>query len=67
MAPAVLARMLDQSRSGFRARHNCPSLVSGQIVRFTRGNACGRARVVWTRIFGDCVESGFHILPSEPG
>ena len=62
MSTAVRGQMLDVASSGFRARHDSPALMSGQIVEFAFNGAEGRARVVWTRISGGHVESGFLIL-----
>ncbi len=59
----VRAKLLDRSARGFRAQHNCSQLTCGQIVEFRLTTARGVARVVWTRILGDTVESGFLILP----
>ena len=61
-SPAVKGTVIDTSASGFRARHDCYDLTSGQIVTFEHRLAAGRARIVWTRIVGDVVESGFLIL-----
>ena len=55
-------RLLDSSRSGFRAQHGLKGLGPGQCVHFEHGNLEGRARVVWTRILDDRIESGFLIL-----
>ena len=44
-------------------RHSHQPLGSGHIVEFAYGSVKGRARVVWTRILSDHVESGFLILP----
>ena len=60
---SVPGQMLDINSGGFRARHSFQALVSGHIVEFAYGRQRGRARVVWTRILGDQVESGFMILP----
>ena len=60
---SVLGQMLDINSGGFRARHGFQALVSGHIVEFAYRRQRGRARVVWTRILGDQVESGFMILP----
>jgi len=59
----VHAKLLDRSARGFRAQHGCSQLTCGQIVEFRLMAAKGMARVVWTRILGDSVESGFLILP----
>ena len=58
----VQAQLVDYSKSGFRAVHEYPALTTGQVVRFQRVLACGSARVVWNRILGEKVESGFLVL-----
>jgi hypothetical protein len=58
----VRGKVLDRSAGGFRAQHDCSRLTCGQIVEFRLMSSSGLARVVWTRILGDCVESGFLIL-----
>ena len=57
--------LLDVSNSGFRAAHTCRELHSGQTVRFNYDGASGEARVVWTRIEDQRVESGFFVLASD--
>jgi len=54
--------LLDTSSHGFRALHNCRTLAAGQVVSFEHSGGSGRARVVWTRIEGDQVQSGFFAL-----
>ena len=61
-AGEVRAKLLDSSAGGFRAQHDCSRLTCGQIVEFRLMASSGLARVVWTRILGDRVESGFLIL-----
>jgi hypothetical protein len=58
----VEGRLLDTSAHGFRAVHDCPTMASGQIVNFEHSGAAGRARVMWTRIHGEQVQSGFYVL-----
>jgi len=53
--------LMDWSQSGFRARHRHTELQSGQTVRFRHARASGQASVMWTRIRGAEVESGFLI------
>jgi hypothetical protein len=65
MSTAIEGQLLDIAQSGFRARHECHTLFSGQVVEFQHARAQGRARVVWTRIVGDRIESGFFILPAD--
>jgi hypothetical protein len=60
---SLAGQMVDINGSGFRARHSFQALGSGRIVEFAYGSVHGRARVVWTRILSDHVESGFLILP----
>ena len=59
---AVKGTVIDTSARGVRARHDCYDLTSGQIVTFEHRLEAGRARIMWTRIVGDVVESGFLIL-----
>jgi hypothetical protein len=62
-ATEIRGKLLDRSTSGFRAEHDCTLLTSGQAVRFRLAPSReGRARVIWTRILGDRVETGFLIL-----
>ena len=60
------ALLLDRSAHGFRARHAFKSLTNGQFVDFEHDGGAGRARVIWTRIAGDQVESGFLATPESP-
>ena len=66
-ANGVPGEMVDISGGGFRVRHHFQALASGQFVEFEFGDQAGRARVVWTRIMSDSVESGFLILPRALG
>lgn len=58
--------LLDRSAHGFRIRHTIKGLATGQTVHFEHPSLEGSARVVWTRIAGDHVESGFLILNAQP-
>lgn len=58
----IAGELLDVSRSGFRAQHDCRDLHSGQVVLFHHDGAAGRARVVWNRIADQLVESGFFVI-----
>jgi len=59
----VQGRLLDRSASGFRAEHDCTELTCGQMVQFhIQASTRGQARVVWTRILGARVETGFFIV-----
>jgi len=55
-------RLVDVSEGGFRASHEPTGLHAGVEVRFRHPAAEGRARVMWTRVLGERVESGFLIL-----
>jgi hypothetical protein len=57
--PMIQGKLLDVSASGFRMVHDCAALTAGQFVEFAHTEAKGRARVVWTRILAETVESGF--------
>jgi hypothetical protein len=57
-------RLLDVAASGFRARHGCVTMTSGQLVDFQMVDGKGIARAVWTRIVDGAAETGFHILQS---
>lgn len=58
----ITGRLLDYSKSGFRATHGYAALHTGQLVRFQHVEAAGQARVMWNRIADDRVESGFLIV-----
>ena len=58
----VTGRLLDYSKSGFRAAHSYAALHTGQVVEFQHVVAVGQARVMWNRIADDRVETGFLIL-----
>ena len=60
----VQGRLVDRSTTGFRAEHDSAELTCGQLVEFRFEASAKRvARVVWTRIAGGRVETGFLILP----
>ena len=62
----VQGRLMDLSRSGFRAAHGHYIFRAGQEVGFRLWGAEGRARVVWNRLLPGNVESGFLILEGSP-
>jgi hypothetical protein len=64
---AVTGKLIDIARSGFRAQHALRTLCPGQEVDFEIAGLPGLARVVWTRITGVHVESGFLILSEGEG
>lgn len=58
----IRGRLVDTSPSGFRAEHDCATLATGVQVRFQHGQKKGKARVMWNRIQGGGVESGFLVV-----
>jgi hypothetical protein len=64
--PAVIldGRLKDMSLGGFRMVHQSQDLAAGQLVTFIHFAGQGKARVVWTRIVGATVESGFLVVQS---
>lgn len=58
----VTGRLLDYSKSGFRAAHSYAALHTGQVVSFEHMIAGGQAKVMWNRIADDRVETGFLII-----
>jgi hypothetical protein len=59
----IVGRLMDYSKSGFRAEHAYTALHTGQIVAFQHAIAGGKARVMWNRIANDRVETGFLVIP----
>jgi hypothetical protein len=55
----IRGKLVDVSANGFRMAHDCTALTAGQYVEFSHVESKGRARVVWTRIVAEAVESGF--------
>ncbi|HEV8145400.1 MAG TPA: PilZ domain-containing protein [Bryobacteraceae bacterium] len=58
----VVGRLLDISDGGFRMTHSYTPLAAGHLVDFRHHESSGRARVVWNRILGDRVETGFVVV-----
>jgi hypothetical protein len=60
----VRGRLMDHSANSFRVEHTYAGLSCGQMVQCRFNDSSPRtARVVWTRIHGERVESGFFVLP----
>ncbi len=57
--------LCDISEEGFRVAHHCAELSAGQQVRFTHPFAQGVATLMWTRVLGENVESGFLVSHVE--
>lgn len=64
LACRIPACLLDSTARGFRASHHFAALSTGQEIRYRNQHRQGRARVVWTRVLPDHVETGFVLLPS---
>ena len=58
----IEGKLVDLSAGGFRMRHKWTALSAGQIVEFSHAEATGQARVVWNRVAGDHVETGFLVV-----
>jgi hypothetical protein len=56
-----LGRLVDTAATGFRASHDCFTLVSGELVDYEFEGHRGVARAMWTRIVDEHVETGFRI------
>jgi hypothetical protein len=62
MHQEIRGNLLDYSRSGFRALHGHRELRNGQLVGFRHEVDRGQARVIWNRILGPRVETGFLVI-----
>jgi hypothetical protein len=62
MAAPFIGRLLEMSAHGFRTRHSCLSLASGDRVDFEFNGRSGAARAMWTRIEDSEAETGFNVL-----
>jgi hypothetical protein len=58
----ITGQLMDYSANGFRAMHAYAALHTGQVVDFEHAVADGKARVMWNRIAGDRVETGFFVI-----
>ncbi len=58
----LAGKLMDVSPNGFRMKHDCAWLRSGQIVEFAHVEASGKAQVVWNRILDGGVETGFLVV-----
>jgi hypothetical protein len=54
--------LIDISDSGFRMSHENRTLQTGQTVEFSHIETAGKAKVIWNRIVGARVETGFLVL-----
>ena len=62
IAAPFMGRLVDLSPHGFRIRHSCLTLASGDRVDFEFEGRSGAARAMWTRIVDREAETGFNIL-----
>src|SRR5713226_774272 len=61
----IRGTLCDISEEGFRVAHHCAELSAGQQVRFTHPFAQGVATLMWSRVVGENVESGFLVSDVE--
>src|SRR5664280_2240559 len=59
---SFMGRLVDLSPRGFRTRHSCLTLASGDRVDFEFQGRSGAARAMWTSIVDSEAETGFNIL-----
>ena len=62
MSGSITGHLIDASPHGFRIRHDCLTLASGERVDFEFHGRTGAARAMWTRIVGREAETGFQYL-----
>jgi hypothetical protein len=62
----IRGRLVDASAYGFRVAHEGAPPDAGREMRFEYRGAAGRARVVWNRVVGREVETGFVVLAAAP-
>jgi hypothetical protein len=58
---SFVGHLLDIAATGFRARHDRMTLISGDLVDYEFEGHNGLARAMWTRIVDGQVETGFRI------
>lgn len=59
---SIPGKILDVSLHGMRVEHMYAALASGTMLQLESGTTTYTARVVWSRIRNDGVESGFYLL-----
>lgn len=55
----IEGQLVDVSATGFRVDHSDAGLASGDRVHYSHERGSGQAQVVWTRIVGGKISSGF--------
>lgn len=55
----VRGSLSDISDEGFRMTHHCMELGAGEKIKFSHPYGQGWAIVIWTRVAGENVETGF--------
>jgi hypothetical protein len=58
----IRGELMDVSESGFRASYRSAPFETGQVIEFEHQGRSGGARVMWNRIDGGSVQTGFLIL-----
>ncbi len=59
----VIGQLTDYSGEGFSVTHSYCRFIADQSVRYQHVLGNGHAKVVWNRIIGETVETGFLIVP----
>ena len=60
--PEFHGTLVDHSASGFRTAHDSVALCVGREVGFEHPYAKGRARVIWNRVAGKEIHTGFLVI-----
>ena len=58
----IRGQLVDVSSSGFRAAYDSTPFEAGQVIEFEHSRLRGSARVIWNRIGGGQIQTGFLIL-----
>src|SRR5260370_40140139 len=58
----ITGRLMDYSKSGFRAMHDYPALHTGQIAEFRHLLAFGQTREIGNRSADASAETGFLVI-----
>lgn len=59
---AICGELVDVSKHGFRASYRGAPFEAGQVIEFEHQGRSGGARVVWNRVDGQRVQTGFLVL-----
>ncbi len=65
LADEAPGELVNESETGFRARHRHLAITGNQQVGFRTNVRSGTARAIWNRILGEEVETGFVIVEAD--